>query len=139
MNFLEIYVPITKGTFLDIVKGNVDVVFNDKYAKAILFELKANLINGNFCDYREVLEISLGLETYSPSEFSAVHNIKVTAFINEDYDSIAIIDLVEKLVNNHPWEHPVMTIWLDDFRMMSKKKPSDFVMELKRRLQIHFK
>ena len=136
---MEVYVPITKSTFLNVLKGEVDSVFKDEYAKPILSELKLNKTNGNFCDYSEVLEISLGFETLSPSEFSATHNIKVTAFIDGNADSIAIVNLVKKVMKNHPWEHPVMAIWLDDFRMLSKNKPNDFVLALKNRLQIHDK
>ncbi len=139
MNFLEVYLPITKETFLDVISGNTEAIFSDEYAESILSLLKKSDINGNFCNYKEVLEISLGLESYSPSEFKSVHNIKATAFLDDDINNVKIVSLVEEVIKLHPWEHPVIALWLADFRMLSRKKPSDFILELKSRLQIHDK
>lgn len=136
MNFIEVYTPITKESFLEVVEGNIDVIFSDNYAKDILSLLKNNKLNGNFGNYKEVLEISLGIESYTPSEFSGVHNIKITAFLDKDADREEIYNLVKEIIAIHPWEHPVMSIWMEDFRMLSKKKPEDFLLSLKNQLKI---
>lgn len=90
---------------------------------------------GDFGDYKEVLEIALGLETYSPSECKAVHTVKITAYINDNATELELVSLVEKLLKNHPWEQPVMTVWCRNFRLFSKSKPQDFLLDLKSRLQ----
>ena len=44
MNFLEVYLPITKETFLNVVSGNTEAIFSDQYAESILSLLKKAIL-----------------------------------------------------------------------------------------------
>jgi hypothetical protein len=122
MNLIEIYVPIYQNTF-DKIMGNgntKDALLADNYSKDLVSYIYDSDNCGNFDKYKNVIELSLGVELFTKPEDETnkealereYKSIKLSIFI-EDLVEEDFTQIMNEIINKHPWECPILKVVFD--------------------------
>lgn len=131
MNLIEIYVPVYQNTFDKIIgDGNTkEALLSDNYSKKLISYIYDNQNCGNFDKYRNVIELSFGVELFTKPKSNNNENnlereyktIKLSIFI-DDLVEEDFTDIMSEIMDKHPWECPVLKATYDSKVYFPEKK-----------------
>ena len=118
---VRIHCPIAPETFAALAKGQLGVIETDPVAAAILAMIRQDNELGDFGLYRNVFEISLGLEGFTPTPAASPTlgaadantlspTAVITTYVAAEVPDARLSALLAELAGRHPWQIPVIEI-----------------------------
>lgn len=118
---VRIYCPVEQETFRALIGGNSAVLEMDPNASRMLAIIRSSDVLGDFGHYKGVVEISLGLESFTPSvdarptlgeagATSVSPTVILTTFVDDGVSEAALSSALQEVIRAHPWEVPVIEI-----------------------------
>jgi hypothetical protein len=116
---VRVHCPLEQSTFSALLGGDGQAIERDPTAAKMLAIIRADNPLGDFGDYKGVVEISLGLESFVPAATATptlgvvgTPAISPTAILTTYVDEGADLELARAALRQiamvHPWETPVI-------------------------------
>jgi len=118
---LRIHWPISTETMTQLASGDLHVLNSDPGITALLNELQATPELGGFGNYHHVFESSAGFEGFTVAEGAnptlgivgqrtISPTFVFTTYFDDSLDQSTVQSLVQRIVDIHPWEVPVIEV-----------------------------
>lgn len=118
---IRIYWPVQPETFAEVVAGNAAVFADSPDVRPLREALSSFPEVGDFGDYKTVTEVSIGFEGFtvgpgaqptlgSAGERTISPTLAVTTHVESELGSRRLTEILERIVEVHPWEVPVIEV-----------------------------
>jgi hypothetical protein len=118
---ITIYCPASREAWLALLAGDASRLEADPAVAPLLATLRAHPEFGALGPYRNVYEVSGGLETFTPGtnarpslgaagKTSTTASVVVTTYLPRPVSEVRLAELVAALAASHPWELPVIEV-----------------------------
>jgi hypothetical protein len=118
---LRIHCPVTASTLAALAAGDVVAIEHDPVAARLLGVIRGDSSLGDFDLYAGVVEIGLGLESFTPSvgatptlgaagQPTLAPTVVLTTYVAADIPQADLAPVLAKLIAAHPWEIPVIEL-----------------------------
>lgn len=118
---ITLYCPVSPAAWPVLWAGDLTRLEQDILAAPVFAALRANAEFGTLGPYRQVYEMALGHESFSPTtearptlgkanEHSLTMNVVITTYVAANVSKARREELIAALAAAHPWEVPVMEI-----------------------------
>ncbi|KAB1639039.1 hypothetical protein F8O03_01415 [Pseudoclavibacter terrae] len=118
---IRVYWPVQPATFAEVVAGNVSVFRESPDVRPLRDVLASFSEVGDFGDYKTVTEVSIGFEGFtvgsgaqptlgSAGERTISPTLAVTTHVDDALGSARLTEILERIVEVHPWEVPVIEV-----------------------------
>ena len=116
---VRIHCPLDQGVFAALLGGEGEAIERDPTAAKMLAIIRADNPLGDFGAYKGVVEISFGLESFTPTADAAPAlgvagrpaispTAILTTYVDEGADPELVRAALRQLATAHPWEIPVI-------------------------------
>lgn len=118
---LRIHWPISAQTMTQLAAGDLDALESDAGIASLLRALTASPELGGFGNYHHVFESSAGFEGFTVAEGAnptlghvgqrtISPTFVFTTYFDDSLEERTVQDLVQQIVDIHPWEVPVIEV-----------------------------
>jgi hypothetical protein len=118
---ITIYCPVSREAWLALLAGDATRLEHDPVVAPLFMALRAHAEFGAFGPYRNVYEVSVGHESFTPDsdarpslgtigETSTTASVVVTTYVSRSITDVRLAELVAALAESHPWELPVIEV-----------------------------
>ena len=119
---ITVYCPLSPASWTVLRSGDLTRIEQDTLAAPVFGILRANVEFGSLGPYRQVYEMSLGHESFTPTtealpslgkanENSLTMNVVITTHVSAHVSKTRREELIAALAAAHPWEVPVIEIY----------------------------
>lgn len=118
---VRVHWPVTSATFTQLIAASGAVAYLGGDIEPLRDVIEATAELGDFGDYTDVVEMSIGYETFSvgpaanptlgsAGERSVSPTLVVTTYMDSGISDERVEEILARLVAAHPWEVPVIEL-----------------------------
>ena len=118
---LRVYCPVQPQTLTAMLAGDASGIEKDPYLSEMVSIIRHNSALGEFGSYRSVIEISAGLELFTPGPGSSpttghigspttVPTAVLAVYVAQEVTPEALDQAIAAILQAHPWEVPVIEL-----------------------------